>query len=177
MIKLDPGLGEARAGSDGVALVFRRRYAKPLTKVWAALTDAERLSAWFTPTRIDRLEVGGRMEIYFPLQKQGSTATIVTLEPMRAFAWAWHEADYDTLVRFDLEPDGEGCRLTLTHSGLRPEDGPETLGGWHAYLEALEKAAEGVATTPAQFLDRWKAALTLYGAQPRARVIDAGPRT
>ncbi|HEX2560740.1 SRPBCC family protein [Phenylobacterium sp.] len=175
MIELDPRMGEARTDGEGVTLVFRRRYAKPLAKVWAAVTDAERLSAWFTPTTIERLEVGGRMEIYFPLLKQDSTATIVTLEPMRAFAWAWHEADYDTLVRFDLAPDGDGCRLTLTHSGLRPEDGPETLGGWHAYLEALEAALEGLAS-PRDFLARWKAALPLYGAEPGATTLNAGVR-
>ncbi len=73
---------------------------------------------------------------------------ITVCEPPRALAWRWTLGERDTLVRFDLAPDGDGCALTLTHSGLSL-DGVRDGGvraGWHAHLEALPDAMEGRAT-------------------------------
>jgi hypothetical protein len=66
------------------------------------------------------------------------------------------------VVRFDLEPDGDGCRLTLTESGLKADQGAGNAAGWHAHLEALEDAAGGVRTTWATLLERQAAVNALY---------------
>ena len=49
--------------------------------------------------------------------------TVVALDPPNTFAWTWNLDERETVVRFDLKPDGDGCWLTLTHSGLSPKAG------------------------------------------------------
>jgi hypothetical protein len=70
---------------------------------------------------------------------------ITVCEPPRHLAWIWQLGGRDTLVRFDLVPEGNGCALTLTHSGV-PLVGDGVRAGWHAHLEALPDAIEGRAT-------------------------------
>jgi len=50
----------------------------------------------------------------------------------------------NSVVRFELEPDGERVRLTLTHRAL-PVDSYTTIGaGWHAHLDTLVAVASGI---------------------------------
>jgi uncharacterized protein YndB with AHSA1/START domain len=149
-------LGQVRRAGDTVEIVFRRRLARPVEKVWAALTVPERIADWFAEASIDRLQPGGRMELYFTHASYRSLARIETVEPMRTIAWTWSDMDGSnpSLVRFDLEPDGDGCRLTLTHSGLSPKDGAGVGAGWHAHLQGLADAADGVATPDETLLAR-----------------------
>lgn len=170
MITTSDELGDVRRTGETVEIVFRRRLARSLEKVWAALTTPERLTDWFAETRIERLEVGGRMEFYFTGVDYRSAGRIVTLDPPRTFAWTWSEMDgsKESLVRFDLEPDGDGCRLTLTHSGLGPEEAKGVDVGWHAHLEALEDAADGVFTPWDKLMEREGRIKPLYEGRARA---------
>lgn len=142
----DAPLGEVTRHGDALRLVFHRRYEKPIEKVWAALTTPERLADWFAAAEVD-LRVGGIIRLRWNgVHKTDVTITIC--DPPRALAWRWTIGERDTLVRFDLAPDGEGCVLTLTHSGLSL-DGARDGGvraGWHAHLEALPDAMDGRAT-------------------------------
>ena len=61
----------------------------------------------------------------------------------------------ETLVRFDLEPDGDGCALTLTPlgPGLNPDGGTRAAGcarGWHAHLAAITDALDGRRPRPSK---------------------------
>ena len=56
--------GEVTVKDDRLQVVFRRRYAKPVAKVWAALTTPERLEDWFGAARID-LRVGGTLQLTY----------------------------------------------------------------------------------------------------------------
>lgn len=157
-------LGQVRRTGETVELVFRRRFARPIEKVWAALTVPERLADWFADTKVDRLEPGGRIEFFHTGADYRSLGRVVAYEPPRLFAWTWSELDgsKESLVRFELEPDGDGCRLTLTHSGLPPEDGEGVLAGWHAHLEAVEDAADGVFTPWDKLMEREGKVAPLY---------------
>ena len=157
-------LGEIRQTGETIEVVFHRRYARPVEKVWAALTVPERISDWFASTTIDRLAEGGEIATDFKDENYRSKGRIVIYDPMRTFAWTWTELDgsKSSLVRWDLEPDGDGCRLTLTHSGLPPADGPDVGPGWHAHLQAIEDAADGVETPWSVVRARADAAKPLY---------------
>ncbi|MEW5687234.1 MAG: SRPBCC family protein [Pseudomonadota bacterium] len=167
MSAADTDLGEVTRDGETVTLVFRRRYARPIEKVWAALTVPERLTDWFAQASVDRLEVGGTIQLYFTGADYRSIARITVFEPLRAIAWTWSETDGSKAsnVRFDLEPDGDGCRLTLTHSDLPAAESKGVLSGWHAHLEAVEDAADGVFTTWDTLIAREKRASPRYAAR------------
>jgi len=147
MTVADTDLGEVTRNGDQLRIVFHRRYARPIEKIWAALTVPERLTDWFAETTVDRMGVGGTMQLYFTGADYRSIARIEVYEPPRTIAWTWSEADGSkpSRVRFDLEPDGDGCRLTLTHD-IAAGEAKGVPAGWHAHLEALQDAADGVFT-------------------------------
>jgi uncharacterized protein YndB with AHSA1/START domain len=138
--------GVVTASADALTVKFLRRYRQSPEKVWAALTTPERLADWFAEAEVD-LRVGGQIRLAWNGVHK-TTVTITVCDPPRSLAWRWEIGGRDTLVRFDLEPDGDGCALTLTHSGLSPRAGPGAgvRSGWHAHLEALPAAMEGRAT-------------------------------
>ena len=158
-------LGEVRRTGETVEIVFRRRYAKPIEKVWAALTVPERIADWFAESTIE----GDRIRIHFPEPHYSIDGRIVVNEPMRAFAWTWPGPDgTDSVVRFELEPDGDGCRLTLTHTGVPLKDGAGNAAGWHAHLAGLADAAEGRTTAWATVLERERPLNPIYKARAPA---------
>ncbi|THD77411.1 MAG: hypothetical protein E7812_15895 [Phenylobacterium sp.] len=151
MTLIDQDLGEVRRTGETVEIVFHRRYARPLEKIWAAITVPERIADWFAHTVIE----GDWIGFNFPEADYRIEGRIVANEPMRVFAWTWPNDDgSDSVVRFDLEADGDGCRLTLTQSGLAPKGGANNAAGWHAHLAGLEDAADGVKTPWAKVMER-----------------------
>jgi uncharacterized protein YndB with AHSA1/START domain len=122
-------------GTIGVAeVVFERRFAAPPERVWRALTDPEELAGWLAPAEID-LRVGGRVLIKFEgAQERG---TIQELREPELLAYTWNEGKTDSLVRFELTPDGRGTHLTLTHTFAEAIDLSSYGGGWHHHLELL----------------------------------------
>ena len=163
MSVIDTDLGEVTRTGDQLRIIFRRRYARPIEKIWAALTVPERLTDWFAEATVDRLEVGGTMQLYFTGADYRSIARIEVYDPPRVIAWTWSEADGSkpSLVRFDLEPDGDGCRLVLTHD-IAADEAKGVPAGWHAHLEALEDAADGVFTPWDTLVEREKRINPLY---------------
>ncbi len=50
------------------------------------------------------------------------------------------------MVRWELAPEGEGCRLILTQTDLAPPGHLDVAAGWHTHLEGLPDAVDGVRT-------------------------------
>ena len=121
----------------------------PPTRVWAALTQADQLGAWFgTQASID-LRPGG--DVVFSWDgstgpRGTSRGVIEALEPPRRFAFRW-QANLTgdapmTLVEFTLEPHAEGTRLLVVESGfasLPPElrTRESHVEGWRRELGEL----------------------------------------
>jgi uncharacterized protein YndB with AHSA1/START domain len=165
---MDATDGVIRRAGDLYEIVFRRRLAKPLEKVWAALTVPERIADWLTDVRfIPDLRLGARVEIFFPDDDppyQMITGEVVTLEPPRLFAWTWPEEGHPkSVVRCELTPDGDGCILRFSQSGMGGKWLTGTAAGWHVFLDGLEGAAEGVRTPGS--IEREKALRPAYEAQ------------
>jgi uncharacterized protein YndB with AHSA1/START domain len=159
-------LGGVVVADEAVTLTFRRRYDRPIGKVWAAITTPERLADWFAAVEME-LKVGGAIRIDWNRGMHTMEGRIVACDPPRALAWSWRLDGRETLVRFDLETDGEGCTLTLTHSGLAL-NGPQASGvraGWHAHLEGLPDAIDGQATSWAVKQARETALAAAYSAR------------
>ena len=157
-------LGEVTATDDALQVAFHRHYKKPIEKVWAAVTTPERLADWLAKAEIE-MKVGGRVHFNWNETHQ-MEGRVVALDPPNTFAWTWNLDDRETLVRFDLKADGDGCWLTLTHSGLSPRDGRGSgvRAGWHAHLEGIPDAMEGRATPWSVKMAREAA---LAGAYPK----------
>lgn len=140
--------GIIRKSGDTYEIVFRRRLAKPIEKVWAALTVPERIANWLAKATIEPdLRLGARFVLHFPTLDYRMAGEIVALEPPRLIAWTWPDPktpERRSVVTFELESDGAGCILTLTNDGLIKPDLANVAAGWHTHLECLPGAVDGV---------------------------------
>ena len=123
--------------------------AHPPAKVWAALTTAEGLSAWFgQEVRID-LRPGGSAWMKWD---NGHTADmrVERVEEPAVFGFTWHiyglpeDDPRRTYVEFTLQSAGAGTLLTVVESGFAqlPEDAYRTAyhgntQGWASELGEL----------------------------------------
>lgn len=141
-------------------LRFERRLRHPREKVWEALTRPDRMAVWLGEGDIDlELVEGGTFEVRTAgppelvdaiIREAGEDAlvqhnTVLRVEPPAVFEHTF--GDPDSVVRWELTPDGDGCRLSLTHTEppefAISEHGPRDLAGWHSLLEQIEKALDG----------------------------------
>jgi uncharacterized protein YndB with AHSA1/START domain len=159
-------IGEVTATPNDLQVVFHRRYGKPIEKVWAAITTPERLADWLADAEVE-MRTGGKIRLTWN-GDHSMEGRVLACEAPRLFAWTWTLDGRETVVRFELEPDGDGCRLTLTHSGLSPKagGGAGVRAGWHAHLEALPDALESRTTAWEATMVRAKALADLYPALP-----------
>jgi uncharacterized protein YndB with AHSA1/START domain len=129
--------------------------AHPPAEVWAALTTAEGLAAWFGDEAAIDLRPGGSARMSWA---GGPTVDmrVERVEEPTVFGFTWpvyglgEDDPRRTYVEFTLEPAGAGTRLTVTESGFAqlPEDAHRTaydgntqgwakeLGELAAYLDA-----------------------------------------
>jgi uncharacterized protein YndB with AHSA1/START domain len=97
--------------------------AHPPGKVWAALTTAEGLSAWFGDEVSIDLRPGGPARMSWT---GGHTTEmrVERLEEPTTFGFTWQIAGLPeddprrTYVEFTLEPEGDGTRLTVVETGF-----------------------------------------------------------
>jgi uncharacterized protein YndB with AHSA1/START domain len=159
--------GDVTLTDDTMQVVFHRHYAKPIEKVWAAITTPERLADWLADAEIE-MRPGGRIYLNWNKGANEMVGRVLVCEAPMAFAWTWELGGRETVVRFDLKRDGDGCWLTLTHSGLSPRagGGAGVRSGWHAHLEGIGDAIEGRATPWATIMDRNAKASDFYPPLP-----------
>src|SRR6201987_400834 len=110
----------------------------PPAKVWAALTTAEGLGAWFGNEAAIDLRPGGAARMRW--DEEGFTAEmrVERVEEPTGFGFTWGiygmpaDDPRRTYVEFTLEPAGAGTRLTVVESGfaqLSGEDHGKALDG------------------------------------------------
>ena len=123
--------------------------AHPPATVWAALTTAEGLSAWFgKEARID-LRPGGSARVKGDCG-HAYDMRVERVEEPTVFGFTWHiyglpeDDPRRTYVEFMLEPAGAGTRLTVVESGFGqlPDDAHPTAydgntRGWASKLGEL----------------------------------------
>ncbi len=128
-----------RTDGDHDVLVLERRFDHPPAKVWSAITEPEHLAQWFPATMETELAVGAKIKFSFGPDDEGQDGEITDLDPPRTFAYSWGPEH----LRWDLAPDGEGCKLTLTQTFQdRPAAG-SYAAGWHGCFAYLEMVLDG----------------------------------
>jgi len=100
-------------------------------KVWRALTEPALLAEWLLPVIGLKLERGA--EFTFKTQPVGGWDGIVhcriaEIETGRKLRYDWGVGAMATVVTFTLEPTPSGTRLSLVHSGFKP-DQKHNFGG------------------------------------------------
>lgn len=159
---LRPEDGVVRRVGDLYELRFVRRLDRPIDKVWAALTIPERLADWIGEAEVEP-RVGGRYVIRFRDPPDTLNGVIIAFDPPRLLEYAWPEGQRRSTVRWELEPDGAGCRLTLIQGGVAPEHVVGIVSGWHDFLEMIPAAADGIRTE--YDAPRWRALEAHYKAK------------
>ena len=130
--------------------------AHPPGTVWAALTTAEGLAAWFGDEAAIDLRPGGSAWMKWG---GGYTADmrVERVQEPTVFGFTWHifglpgDDPRRTYVEFTLEPVGTGTRLTVVESGFAqlPDD---------AHHTAYDGNAEGWAKELGELVDYLDAA-------------------
>jgi len=143
------GSPSAKVGSVGKLgdgrpfVLFERRLAYSVERVWAAITEPEQLAKWFPGFQLE-LASGGKFDIWFGGECDGPahlSGTVTRYEPPNVLECG--------SMRFELQADGDGCVLTFTDillfEGTRNtvEITNSVLGGWHRFLDTLEDALAG----------------------------------
>jgi len=116
------------------AVRFERVYPHPVEHVWRSVTEPERMASWFPTTVEVDLREGGAMAFTFPGgEMEPMDGRVLELDPPRTFAFLWGREE----LRFELAPDGEGCRLALTHLISNADEAARNAAGWHVCLDDL----------------------------------------
>lgn len=118
---------------DAATFRFVRDYPHPPAAVWAALTDPAQLGVWLWPCRSFEARLGG-VGVFDPGKEL--VLKVTEFEPERVLALSER-------IRFALEPQAGGCRLTVDLK--RPDDGwsPMALAGFHGWLGRLSRLLAG----------------------------------
>jgi uncharacterized protein YndB with AHSA1/START domain len=128
---------EAEGGNVGVR--FERRLAHPPERVWRAITAPDDLAAWFPDTIEGEFAPGA--EVRFPKFAEmdlPAVGRVTEFDPPRLLAYTWGTS----ALRFELEPDGDGCQLIFTDT-LPREESAKNAAGWEVCLDSLEATLAG----------------------------------
>ena len=127
--------------------------AHPPARVWAALTTAEGLGAWFGNEATIDLRPGGSARMTWTNGFAVDMRVERVEEPtVFGFTWQIEELPDDdprrTYVEFTLEPAGGGTRLTVVETGFETTSDPagnleSHRTGWNSELDKLVALLDG----------------------------------
>lgn len=134
----------------------------PTSVVFQFLTDAPKMIRWMgINAKIDPRPGG----VYWldPNGRDFICGEYVEVIPDRrvVFTWGFENPSPDmpavpagsTQVEIELEPEGNGTRVRLTHRQLPPEARDRHMLGWGHYLQRLKSVSEGLEPGPDPYAD------------------------
>ena len=121
----------APSQTEGISFEFDLHHSPE--KVWRALTDPVLLTEWLLP--IVELKLEPQAVFTFKTQPYPGWDGIVNCRLLEievptklSYAWVVGGMALDTVVTFTLTPTPSGTRLSLVHSGFKP-DQKQNIGG------------------------------------------------
>ena len=170
---------------DGTRLELVRRYRQPIEQVWAAITIPARLTEWMGIEWLggeEPLTAGAAFDYRFGATDIESRGHVRVFDPPRVFEHSWFEnLPPATTVRWALEPDGDGCVLTLIHWTGEKEDGPRTAAGWTQHMESLAAHLGDTEATTGGSMASWRgwrdgyaAAFPIEARRDGRRILEDG---
>lgn len=159
---------EARLEQDGprYTLLVERQLAHPPEKVWRVVTERGLLKQWFPCDVEGEWKVGAELRFNFlrgegeGLSEEELRGEVVSVDEPRLLEFRWGTE----LIKYELTPEGDGCRFRLSQSLDDPSWGARNAAGWEMCLENLDLLLEGAAL--AKFAaDAWRTKFTHYVAK------------
>lgn len=126
---------------QGYSAEFKRQLAHPVKKVWAMLTENDKLQQWFDELTIEDLRKGGIITFNMG---DGNFEKMEILEyeegKLMAFEWA------EDQVIFQLEGESDSTTLKMVEkiNKITPKTAKD-LAGWHVCLDVIEALLDGKA--------------------------------
>ncbi|HEX2047075.1 MAG TPA: SRPBCC domain-containing protein [Acidimicrobiales bacterium] len=113
----------------------------PAERVWSLIADAEERARWWPWLDLDATP-GGRMEERW--EGTRTTGDVLEADPPSLLRLTWRDDGWPatTEVELRLEPEGDGTRVTVRHTGWDALPDARTLvaahgAGWRAHLDDL----------------------------------------
>jgi uncharacterized protein YndB with AHSA1/START domain len=149
---------------DRWTLIFVRDLRHPPTKVWAALTEPGQLARW-APYTADRdlgatgaatltmLDAESATDAGSATDAESGTdggaavpmpTEVLRAEPPTLLEYGWG----GDVLRWELNPTGDGTRLTLRHTVTDRDAVPMMAAGWHICLAVAQRLLEGDPVDP-----------------------------
>jgi uncharacterized protein YndB with AHSA1/START domain len=102
--------------------IIEKTFNAQISKVWKALTDKDEMKKWYFDLEQFRPEEGFefRFEGGADDRKYIHICRITEVIPNKKLSYSWKYDGYagDSLVTFELFPEGNKTRIRLTHDGL-----------------------------------------------------------
>lgn len=144
--ELNPPSGGDVMSESTAPIVVEHTYEAPISEVWAAITDSDKMRRWFFDEMTDfRPQVG--FETEFTHHHEGQDYVhqwkVTEVVPQRRITYGWRYGGYpgDSSVTWELYEVPGGTRLRLIHRGQEtfPKDNPafsreNCQAGWEYLL-------------------------------------------
>lgn len=128
--------------------VIERTYNAPIEKVWKAITDKDQMKKWYFDMPAFQPVVGTEFTFEGCADDKNYLHVCIVKEVIEgrklSYSWRYDGHEGDSLVTFELFPEGSKTRLKLTHSGLEtfPKDDPNMArasfaAGWTEIIGKL----------------------------------------
>jgi uncharacterized protein YndB with AHSA1/START domain len=125
---------------------FERILPGPPERTWGVLTDTSRLPGWYGEGHIEP-RVGGAVL----LMGGHIRGTVTHCTPVTRLTYSWNVfnpgdevSPYpESYLTLDLESQGDGTRLVLTHLPVLEQFVKLNAMGWHTFLDMVDAAVRG----------------------------------
>lgn len=137
-------------------LIIERTFNVAAEKIWTALTNKEKMRQWYFDLSAFKPEPGFNFQFYGTGKEGEKYLHLCTVEEAivnkkLSYTWRYDGYEGNSLLSFELFPEGDTTKLVLTHSGL--ETFPTTTNAF-----AKENFMEGwtflIHTSLKEFLEK-----------------------
>jgi uncharacterized protein YndB with AHSA1/START domain len=124
------------------AVRFERRFRVPIERVWAAVTEPDRMPAWFPSGVRYEPRAGGEIEFFGDpnLPEPDDVDQVLVWDPPHRFAFGWGGDE----IHLELHETDDGCRLVLLNVLVQRDTAARNATGWHGCLTELAKVVDGI---------------------------------
>ena len=104
-------------------IVVEKTYDAPVPQVWTAITDRDEMKEWYFDLEDFKAVPGFTFSFKggpSPEKQYQHLCEVIEAIPLKKLSYSWRYDGYpgNSLVSFDLTPEGNKTLLRLTHEGL-----------------------------------------------------------